>query len=178
MTLFPGTNNAPGFDDPLEMLQACHGRIQAQCATLEKLLRHLPEHGSDLQARQAALAILRYFDTAGHHHHTDEEQDLFPVLLATANVTAQRLVAHLLERHVELNAAWDSLRIRLTCIAAGTDSLLEEERVREFIALYQTHIALENAQLLPLAKELLNAAQIETLGRKMSARRGVVFTKP
>lgn len=175
--LLPGTSDAPGYDDPLEMLRACHGRIQAQCATLEKLLRYLPEHGSDLQARQAALAVLRYFDTAGQHHHTDEEQDLFPVLRATANVSAQHLIAHLLERHIELNTAWNDLRIRLTCIAAGTDSLLEKPIVRDFIALYQTHIALENAQLLPLAKELLDAAQIETLGRKMSARRGVVFNK-
>jgi hemerythrin-like domain-containing protein len=175
--MLPGMGDAPGFDDPLEMLRACHGRIQTQCATLEKLLRHLPQHGCDHQAQQAALAILRYFDTAGHHHHTDEEQDLFPFLLATGNVTAQRLVSHLLERHIELNAAWDDLCIRLTCIAAGTAALLEEEVVRHFIALYQTHIALENAQLLPLAKGLLNAAQIETLGRKMSARRGVVFNK-
>jgi len=175
--MLPGMRDAASFDDPLEMLRACHERIQAQCATLEKLLRYLPEHGSNLQARQAASAILRYFDTAGQHHHTDEEQDLFPVLLATGSVTAQRLVAHLLERHVELNAAWDSLRIRLTCIAVGTDSLLEERLVQDFVALYQTHIALENAQLLPLAKELLDSAQIETLGRKMSARRGVVFNK-
>lgn len=173
--VLPGMSDAPGFDDPLEMLSACHERIRAQCATLEKLRLYLPEHGCDRQARQAALAILRYFDTAGRHHHADEEQDLFPLLLATQHAAALALVAHLLERHTELDAAWDSLRIRLTCIAAGTAPLLEEQTVRDFIALYQTHIALENAQLLPLAKELLNTAQLETLGRKMSARRGAVY---
>lgn len=175
---FPGMTDAPGFDDPLEMLQACHGRIQAQCATLEKLRLHLPEHGCDSQARQAALAILRYFDTAGQHHHDDEEQDLFPMLQASGDATALRLVTHLLGKHVELNAAWDALRTALTCIAAGTDARLADAVVDDFIAGYQTHIELENAKLLPLAKRLLSAAQTERLGRAMSARRGVVFTKP
>lgn len=177
MLTFPGTTNAPGFDDPLEMLQACHGRIEAQCATLEKLRRHLPVHGCDPQARQAAQAILRYFDTAGQYHHQDEEQDLFPLLLATGNTTARQLVAHLLEKHVDLNAAWDSLRTMLIGIAEDTNSTLDDKVVRHFIESYQTHIALENAQLLPLAKGLLAPAQIEALGRKMSARRGVVFSK-
>ena len=36
---------APGFDEPLEMLHACHGRIQAQLATLEKLVPHLAREG-------------------------------------------------------------------------------------------------------------------------------------
>jgi hypothetical protein len=32
---------APGFDRPLEVLEACHGRIAKQCDTLDKLLAHL-----------------------------------------------------------------------------------------------------------------------------------------
>jgi hemerythrin-like domain-containing protein len=176
MTNFPGMTDAPGFDDPLEMLEVCHGRIQAQCATLEKLRLHLPVHGCDRQAQQAAQAILRYFDTAGQHHHDDEEQDLFPLLLASGNLAAQQLIAHLLEKHTELNAAWENLRGVLKGIAAGEVAMLSDDIVRHFIAVYQTHIELENSQLLPLAKDLLTPAQIETLGRKMSARRGVVFS--
>lgn len=175
---FSGMTDAPGFDDPLEMLQACHGRIQAQCATLEKLRLHLPEHGCDLQARQAALAILRYFDTAGQHHHHDEEQDLFPMLQASGDATARKLIAHLLAQHVELNAAWGTLRSALTRIASTTDARLEDALVHDFISAYQSHIKLENAELLPLARRLLSAEQTVHLGRAMSARRGVVYTQP
>ena len=32
---------APGFDRPLEVLEACHARIAKQCDTLDKLLMHL-----------------------------------------------------------------------------------------------------------------------------------------
>ena len=71
---------APSFDDPLGMLAACHGRIERQLATLERLQRHLPEHGCDVDARAAARGILRYFDTAAPNHHADEEASVFPRL--------------------------------------------------------------------------------------------------
>ena len=65
----------------LALLSACHGRISRQCATLERLSRHLPAHGSDAAAQTAAASVLRYFDTAAVHHHEDEEEDLFPALI-------------------------------------------------------------------------------------------------
>jgi ATP phosphoribosyltransferase regulatory subunit HisZ len=41
---------AVGFEVPLEMLAACHGRVEAQCATLRRLVGHLARHGADRQA--------------------------------------------------------------------------------------------------------------------------------
>jgi hemerythrin-like domain-containing protein len=162
---------APSFDDPLEMLRACHGRIQSQCGTLTKLLAHLPQHGCDTQAQQAARAILRYFDTAGRHHHDDEENDLFPLLLATASDEAHTLVARLLAEHQSMDAAWQRLRIDLCGLEAGTSAILDAAAAGHFIAVYDRHIALENSQLLPLAAKLLSATQLESLGKSMAARR-------
>lgn len=162
---------APSFDDPLEMLLACHGRIQAQCATLRKLLAHLPTHGCDTQAQQAARAILRYFDTAGPHHHNDEELDLFPLLLASADRPAQTLVARLLDEHRAMDAAWQHLRVYLDDLAGGKSAALDTATAEHFIGVYDRHIALENSQLLPLAKRLLTAGQLQTLGSNMAARR-------
>jgi hemerythrin-like domain-containing protein len=166
-----GGASAPTFDDPLEMLRACHGRIQSQCATLNKLLAHLPQHGCDTQAQQAARAILRYFDTAGRHHHDDEEKDLFPLLLATSSDEGHALVARLLEEHKLMDAAWQQLRANLTGVADGTSTALDAAVTEHFIAVYDRHIALENSQLLPLAAKLLTAAQLESLGKSMAARR-------
>ncbi len=70
-----------GFEAPLEMLSACHGRIERQCATLRRLVPHLASHGADEGARTAAANVMRYFDTAAKHHHEDEEKDLFPALI-------------------------------------------------------------------------------------------------
>ena len=45
---------AVGFEVPLEMLAACHGRVQSQCETLNRLVVHLRSHGADLQAQRAS----------------------------------------------------------------------------------------------------------------------------
>ena len=97
----PLTPALAGFDEPIEMLKACHERIERQLSTLERLLPHLAANGCDGEARQAAANILRYFNEAGPHHHADEEQDLFPFLLAQRREDAERanvLVAALLGR--------------------------------------------------------------------------------
>jgi hemerythrin-like domain-containing protein len=168
-----GGTAAPGFDDPLEMLQACHGRITAQCDTLQRLVVHLQMQGNDEQATQAATAILRYFDTAGQYHHQDEEQDLFPVLLASGDQEAAAYVAQLLEEHKVMDAAWQALRPLLVAIAADSADTLDADVAAHFIECYARHIEFENGQLLPLATKLLNAEQLQVLGRCMAERRGV-----
>ena len=167
---------APSFDNPLEMLLACHDKIQSQCATLRKLLQHLSSHDCDAQAQQAAQAILRYFDTAGKNHHDDEEQDLFPCLLALPNPEVHELITRLLDEHKLLNAAWQQLRPLLLDIAEGRTAELDIKSVEHFITVHDRHIFLENAQLLPQAAILLDHIQLEELGRSMAARRGVVFS--
>jgi hemerythrin-like domain-containing protein len=166
-----GAAPAPSFDTPLEMLLACHGRIQAQCTTLKKLYMHLAEHGCDLQAQQAATAILRYFDTAGVHHHHDEENDLFPLLLATTSTEASILITRLLAEHKKMEAAWQALRPYLSKIAIGQAANLDNASTIHFIEVYDRHIALENTQLLPLARRLLTLKQLEQMGRNMAIRR-------
>lgn len=167
------TPAAPGFDDPLEMLQACHGRITAQCDTLSRLVSHLQTEGNDEQAAQAARAILRYFDTAGQFHHQDEEQDLFPVLLASGDQAAADYVAQLLAEHKVMDAAWRALRPLLVAIAEDRADTLDGDIAAHFIDSYARHIAFENSRLLPLAAKLLDAAQLQRLGRCMAERRGV-----
>lgn len=166
-----GAALAPVFDDPLEMLQACHGRIQSQCATLGKLVIHLKEHGCDIQAKQAAHNILRYFDTAGRHHHDDEEIDLFPLLVATASDSAHTLVARLLAEHKVMESGWEILRHDLIDISNEKNISINTVCCDNFISAYTSHIALENTQLLPLAKQLLTTEQLLSLGKNMAARR-------
>ncbi|MDZ4202278.1 MAG: hemerythrin domain-containing protein [Gallionella sp.] len=163
---------APRFDEPLEILRACHGRIGAQCATLNKLLAHLPQHGCDEQAQQAARAVLRYFDTAGQHHHDDEEHDLFPALLEVAPAETGALIERLLGEHIGMEEAWRALRPQLLALTQG-EAALDAATVHRFNEAYARHIELENGTLLPLARRVLSDAQVRTLGASMAARRGV-----
>ena len=175
---FPG-HSAPaaGFEVPLEMLAACHLRVQSQCATLLRLVPHLATHGADPQAREAATAVMRYFDTSARHHHEDEEQDLFPALtLSMAGsdaVCLRELIAALCADHRVLEARWRELRRVLEQVAGGAASTLASFDVPGFVALYEQHIAREEAELLPMAARLLSDAELDRVGLAMRARRGI-----
>lgn len=166
---------APGFDQPLDVLLACHGRFEKQCATLEKLLTHLPRHGSDSEAKQAAHNILNYFDTAAVHHHDDEERNLFPLLERAGHGEWCDVVELLTSEHDDLAQLWRALRPPLLAISQGETLLLNATHAERFIALNRSHIAFENERVLPLARKILSAADLQTLGRAMAARRGVDY---
>lgn len=178
MSGLPGFGaSAPGFDEPLEMLAACHGRIEAQLRTLERLVAHLATHGADAAARGAAQAVMRYFDSAGVRHHEDEEEDLFPALRAHVGAHgATALVATLdaLQReHSDLSAAYAALRARLVGVGEGAAAYLDAAEVESFARLYRDHIGREARDVLPFAARVLGADERAALGARMAARRGV-----
>jgi hemerythrin-like domain-containing protein len=166
----------PSFDEPLEMLAACHERIQAQLVTLERLGPHLEKQGCDAEAKSAAAAVLRYFDTAGKLHHQDEDEDLFPLLRARAGVGGRPEVAAAIDElereHETMDAQWTRLRARLAAIAAG-EARLDPEEVARFAWLYRRHMDQEATAVLPFARETLDEAQRAAIGGRMAARRGV-----
>ncbi len=165
---------APGFDDPLGVLQACHRRIERQLSTLARLLRHLPEHHVDADARAAARAILRYFDTAAVNHHADEEKSLFPRLRAASSEVAQHLIL-LEQEHRALARRWGKMRPRLAAIAAGYGAHLAPAAVHALCAAYAAHIAREDGEVFPAAARLLDAPTLAAIGREMAARRNLPF---
>ncbi len=167
---------APGFDDPLGMLSACHRRIERQLATLDRLQRHLPEHGCDSDARAAARGILRYFDTAAPNHHADEEISVFPRLRTSVPDRADMLIADLEREHATLAAHWRRLRPLLAGIAAGARANLSPKEVAEVRADYTAHIAREERELIPLAARFFDAAILTAIGTEMAARRGIDTT--
>ena len=163
---------AATFDDPLAMLSACHLRIRKQLATLARLARHLPEHGADADARSAARAILRYFDSAAAHHHEDEERSVLPRLCARESA-ARALAGRLVAEHGGLAANWRRLRPLLSGIASGQRSALPPRLVLDVAAAYEAHIDVEERDLIPLAREALSAEDIAAIGGEMAARRGI-----
>jgi pyridoxamine 5'-phosphate oxidase len=164
----------PSFDEPLEMLAACHERIAAQLATLERMAPHLERKGCDAEAKSAAQAVLRYFDSSGTLHHQDEDQDLFPLLRskAASQERADILAAieELQQEHEAMEAQWKTLRERLKAIAAG-EARLDSEPVARFVWLYRRHMDRESTAVLPFAKQALDPAQRAALGQAMAARR-------
>lgn len=177
-TDFPGFSGpSASTEAPLEMLAACHVRIERQCSTLKRLAEYLPDHGSDTQARQAARSIMRYFDTSAIQHHADEEEDLFPSLIESMAgsdaVCIHEIIGGLSADHRELESKWRALRDVLARIERGEPAALADEDVDAFTGLYQRHIQREEDELLPMAARLLDDADIRRIGVAMRRRRGI-----
>lgn len=180
----PTPASLPGFhspgastEAPLEMLSACHGRVASQCDTLQRLDQHLAQHGSDTAAREAATAVMRYFDLAAPHHHADEEQDLFPhlreAMAGSDAVCIRQLTDRLCAEHRVLEGQWQALRAVLQGIAQGQAVRPAPGQVDAFVAAYQAHIECEENELLPMATRLLADAQLAQIGQAMRQRRGI-----
>ncbi len=171
---------AVGFEVPLEMLAACHGRVQSQCETLNRLVVHLGSHGADLQAQQAAVAVMRYFDTSARHHHADEEVDLFPALIESMAgsdaVCLRALTASLTLEHRELELRWSQLRRQLEQVSGGHGASVAGDEVTAFVSLYEQHIAREESELLPMAQRLLSDEELDRIGLAMRTRRNAFET--
>ena len=165
---------APKFDEPLEMLRACHGRIEEKLGTLERLASHLQEKGNDEESRAAAQSVLRYFDTAGRLHHEDEDGDLFPLLRKLAPERGRNEIAGIIDElereHETMHSQWQRLSAALAAVAAGRGQLDTGEATR-FAWLYRRHMEHESAAVLPFANEALSGEEVRALGERMAARR-------
>ena len=167
----------PDFSHPIELLRANHERTRVKCTALRQLVSHLKEHGCDEKARQMAVKVARYFDTAAHDLHEDVELDLLPRMMAAASKgrgsPLTRLVADVTNEHRALERAWTELRAALQALAAGDRTSLDFLAVDRFVKLYQSHIAIANANVFPLAEMLLTREDLATIGANMAARRDV-----
>lgn len=173
----PGDRKAsPTFEQPFEMMQACHERVHRMLALLGRLREHLAAHGADEQAQQAARDVLRYFDQAAPQHHRDEELHVFPPLLAQGEPATVALVKQLQHDHEMMETRWQPARQVLQGISTGELQRLDDRQARtldDFAGLYGGHIDAEESVAYPASRALLGEEAQREMGREMAARRGV-----
>ena len=171
----PGFSSpAVGFEQPFEMLEACHQRVQRSLGLLARIVEHVEHQGHDASSRGACGDVLRYFDLAGPHHHEDEERHVFPPLQAHADARLREAVARLRADHVRMNALWARLRQALLAwqgdappsIGAGERALVDA-----FVAAYEDHVALEESVAYPAARPLFGDGELQGIGDEMASRR-------
>ena len=164
-----------GFEQPFEMLEACHERVQRSLALLQRLVDHLGRHGHGADTRAAAADVLRYFDLAGPQHHLDEERHVFPALRRHPDLRVRQAVAELQADHLRLNADWQRLRAVLLAWrdAEAPPAVTEADQalVQAFVAVYARHIPLEESLVYPAARPLFDAQALREIGEEMALRR-------
>lgn len=169
-----GKGKGATFEQPFEMLEACHERLQRMLALLDKLRVHLAQQGADDQAQQAARDVMRYFDMVAPQHHRDEELHVFPPLLAQGDANTVAVVRRLQQDHEAMESGWVRARAVLEAIAQGKLGALDAQQARdfdEFCGLYGEHIAAEEQLAYPAARGLLGEDQVRAMGLEMAGRR-------
>lgn len=171
-----GAGPAAGYEQPFEMLEACHERVHRMLRLLARLREHVAAQGADEQARQAARDVMRYFDQAAPQHHLDEERHVFPPLLAQGDPQVVAVVHRLREDHRQMEAGWARARAVLEALAEGRVAVFDAAATQSlagFAALYGEHIQAEEAIAYPAARGQLDAPALERMAQDMMQRRGV-----
>lgn len=172
----PGFHSpAASFERPHDMLLACHERVQRSLNLLGRLVEHIDLHGHDASSRSAAQDVLRYFTLAAPQHHQDEEQHLFPALLAQGKPELVAAVQRLQQDHAAMERLWEQVKEALDQWKEpgmeAPPSQSSREAIASFRAIYPSHIALEEGTVFPAAFALLGAEASALAGQEMQARR-------
>jgi hemerythrin-like domain-containing protein len=162
----------------MDMLVACHERVQRSLDLMARLQQHMLATGCDAQARSAARDVLRYFDVAAPLHHQDEELHVFPALLIGPDAALRALAGELIEDHRRMDAAWVAARAALVEIAQDITGALQLSATQtaaldQFAGLYAQHIVREEGLAYPGALAQLSADDLQRMSQDMMARRGV-----
>ena len=164
----------PGFDQPLELLRACHDKIIAHCELIEQIVGALQDAGVDLDMRAAARQVMNYFSRSARQHHQDEEQDLFPLLIRQSLKLAD-LINGLKQEHRTLDELWQAMEPELRRLPEPADPDAFIAAATEFCRLNRAHVLRENSDFLPVARSSLSSQQIRDIGRAMAQRRGAPY---
>ena len=173
------------FGDPIGLMSDCHRRVER---FLDQLLRLAEDvHGRTLTSveQKGLETALRYFRTGAPMHTEDEEKSLFPRLRELNRPDADAVLTEMerLEmQHRTAEAAHAEVDdIGLQWLREGRLSDGRGDTMARLLRLlreaYRTHIAYEDENLFPLAKRLLDPAQVEQIGREMAGRRGLDYDK-
>lgn len=176
----PGfTSPAAGLDQPIEILKACHERVINHCEIMQRLSEHLKKTGVDEQAMLASKNLLRYFELAAKNHHEDEEKNLFPMLLdsmaGSDAVCIKEIINTLKNEHLLLENIWHKINAPLKLVASGIHVEIDESQIKLLTEIYKKHINLEENELFPMAKRLLNEEQLKHMSHDMTQRRKINY---
>jgi hemerythrin-like domain-containing protein len=151
-------------DDALAKLEASHRRHDDEMTALLSAAERLA--GGDREAAQVVADVLDFLDRSTPRHFADEEQSLFPRVVAKAPELAAR-VQRLVDEHREHEALHVRLGERYD--ARDADGLLAE--ARSLNALYRRHVEDED-ELFPQLAEIVGADALREVAREMQGRRG------
>lgn len=168
-----GAKPVSGFDDPLGMLKDCHRRIEHFLGILCIVAESAQSRGLTEEEIAAVQAALSYFRVGGQRHTADEEESLFPRLVAAGGFAELEMLEHDHAEAGQLHAEVEALY--LSWIAAGSPAEDESRRLLSLTGrlrdLYGEHIRMEDHIVFPKAAQVLDKDAIGAIGQEFRVRR-------
>ena len=159
---------------PIAEFSRCHVGILTHLNALAGLPALLE---SAAKARQVAGETVEFFHKVVLEHHQEEERELFPAVLSSAEAGDERaevqaLVERLTRVHREVEAAFHRLEPALKAAAKGRDAALPAADVAALVQRYEDHARYEEQSFLPLSERILgrNSNHMAALGMSMHMR--------
>lgn len=158
----------------------CHGRIISQLMKFGGLPSVLDQ---PTVARALALETLYVFRATVFGHHTEEERDLFPIILARVAHDGEldkvkAMVLRLTQEHRHMESKWVTLEPALAKIANGEEAELDAATVEALVLDYAAHASFEEAEFLPLCRTILARTQKHISASDLSHHMAYAPTMP
>ncbi|MCU0958152.1 MAG: hemerythrin domain-containing protein [Hydrogenophaga sp.] len=168
------TSSAINNDTPISNFNNCHVGILRRLNSLGELPALLEPAA---RARQIAEESLEFFREAIFEHHLEEERELFPAVIASAQPgeELQRVKAmaqRLTDEHRAIEKLWKSLEKGLKQVSKGQGTELDVSDLQRLVAEYQAHAHHEETEFLPLSEQILgrNSNHMAALGMSLHMR--------
>jgi len=181
MPITIGKKNESDYSNPLGLLSDCHRRIEQFLEVLIKVASRARGAELNEDQQQALEVALRYFREAAPKHTRDEEESLFPRMLASSDERARPAISLLEGLHADHELA-DSGHAEVDALGRRwiSEGVLSRESTDRLIELldrlhstYQNHIAVEDREVFPLAGRILSSEELAAVGREMATRRSI-----
>lgn len=174
MSTIPAHPASAPADEPLNTFSQCHTGIVAQLQALAGLPALMD---AAARARRVAEDSLRVFRHAVFEHHAEEESELFPAVMRSAQPGDERervraMIDRLTAEHRTMEALWRRIEPAVNAGARGKPADLDAGALDELVRSYTAHARFEEESFLPLAETILgrNGNHMAALGLSLHMR--------
>lgn len=169
------------FREPLALLSDCHRRVERFLEVIAIVATEGRGGALTEEYRSSLQTALGYFEKAAPLHTQDEEASLFPRMRASESPEVIAALAKLdgLEAdhqsaqplHAEIDILGHRWLDEGSLEPEDTGRLVEA--ITRLRSMYESHIALEDEFVFPLAGRTLDEETLLSVGREMADRRGI-----
>lgn len=166
----PGTPMSAASDPnalpslPLQLpagLQQTHHALRTMLERLNQLTSDIADAGLTPEVREEAAALHAWFTQEPAQHHAEEEEHVFPRLLASGDADLVHLARRLIADHGWLDVNWKQIAPSLLAAKDNYQWFQPAEliaAVRLFTRMHEEHMELEETQAFPAASTLQQEA--------------------